>query len=207
MMIGVTGSFGSGKSTVTDMLRSLGAHTIDADMICRKLMLPGKKVYRDIIKRFGKEMLNKNKTIDRVKLAGEVFNDASKLRLLNSLVHPEAIKEISDIAQRGKGKGTLVIDGALLIETGFYKKLDALIVVRAGAEDQIRRLISVKGITREEIVKRLRSQAPLKKKLAFADFVIDNSGSKKETRTQVKNIWEKLGGSGVPYGRKSKTRH
>jgi dephospho-CoA kinase len=206
-MIGVTGGFGSGKSTVTKMLKSLGAYTIDADMICRRLMLPGKKVYKDIVNHFGKEILNKDKTINRVKLAKEVFNDPSKLRLLNSIVHPEAIKEISDIARREKDKGILVIEGALLIETGFYKKLDALIVVRAGIQNQIRRLVQMKGITREEIFKRLRSQAPLKKKLALADFVIDNSGSKKETGTQVKNIWEKLGGSGVPYGRKSKTGH
>lgn len=192
MIIGVTGSFGSGKTTVAEMLGSVGAYIIDADIVCHELMLPGKKVYKEIVRCFGKKVLNKNKAIDRARLTDVVFSDASKLRLLNRLVHPEAIKKISNIARHKKNKGPVVVDGALLIESGFYRKLDILIVVKAGMEKQISRLMPAKGIARKEILKRLRSQGPLKKKLALADFVIDNSGSKKETRRQVKKIWNKL---------------
>lgn len=192
MIIGVTGSFGSGKTTASRMFGSMGSRVIDADIVCRKLMLPGKAVYKKIIRHFGEDIVRADKSIDRVKLADIVFDNASKLRLLNRLVHPETIKEIERLIFRWKTTAPVVVEGALLIESGFYKKLDSLVVVKSERAKQIDRLMRARGMTKKAVLKRLRSQAPLKKKLAFADFVIDNSGSKNETRTQVKKIWKQF---------------
>ncbi|MFH1854339.1 MAG: dephospho-CoA kinase [Candidatus Omnitrophota bacterium] len=191
-VIGITGSFGSGKTTVAEMFGALGAYVIDADMICHELMLPGRIVYRKIIRHFGKDIISSDKNIDRGRLADIVFSKTSKLALLNRLVHPAAIREIEGAIRRDKNRRQIVVEGALLVESGFYRKLDALIVVRSKRDKQVSRLMRAKGITRKDIFRRLRSQASVKKKLAFADFIIDNSGSKKETRTQVEKIWDQI---------------
>ncbi|MBU1887896.1 MAG: dephospho-CoA kinase [Candidatus Omnitrophica bacterium] len=205
MLIGITGSFGSGKTTVTEMFGALGARVIDADIVCHKLMLPDRTIYKRIIKHFGKKILGPGKRIDRIKLADIVFNNTSRLMLLNRLVHPETIKEIEALVLCEKGKRPVVVEGALLVESGFYKKLDIMIVVKVERRRQVARLTKAKAMTKEDALKRLRSQTPLKKKLAFADFVIDNGGSKNETRTQVKKIWKQLGGMDAAYDCKSKT--
>lgn len=193
MVIGVTGNFGSGKTTVAKMFGSLGAYVIDADKICHSLMRPGKKVYKQIVKHFGTGVLRQNKTINRHQLAEIVFDKKSQLGLLNCLVHPQAIKEINKMIQQNKHRGVLIIDAALLIETGFYKNMDAVIVVRTKRDRQIDRLMRTRCMTKGEMFKRMRLQSPLKKKLALADFVIDNNGSKKETGIQIKKIWRQLG--------------
>ena len=190
MVIGITGSFGSGKTSVAEMFGRLGAYVIDADKICQSLMAPRKKVYKNIVKVFGKSILRKNSTIDRKKLADIVFNERSKLDQLNTLIHPEAKKAIGKIIQTKKKRKVIVIDAALLIETNFYKKMDKLILIKTNIDRQIDRLVRAKGMTRKQILQRIRMQAPLKKKLALADFIIDNSGSKKQTFIQVEKIWK-----------------
>ena len=197
MVIGVTGSLGSGKTAVSKMFGRLGAYVINADNVCHSLMEPGKKIYKEIVRHFGKSILMKNQAIDRKRLAGIVFKDDSKRKLLNRLVHPEAIRHIKKILK--KRKGLVVIDAALLIESGFYKSIDKLIVVKANRDRQIRRLAGRKTMTRKEILRIFKAQSSLKKKLGFADYVIDNNGSKKQTLLQVEKIWKQLG---VGYGRK-----
>lgn len=198
MVIGVTGSFGSGKTTVSRMFERLGAYVINADKISHSLMEPKERTYRDILRHFGNSFIKKNRVIDRKKLARVVFKYESKRKLLNRLVHPEAIKRINRILERRK-EDLIVVDAALLIETGFYKKMDRLIVVKTNRNEEIRRLVDRRGMTRKEILQIFRAQASLKKKLEFADYVIDNNGSKKQTFLQVKKIWKQLG---VGYGRK-----
>ena len=197
MVIGVTGSLGRGKTAVSKMFGRLGAYVINADNVCHSLMEPGKKIYKEIVRHFGKSILMKNQAIDRKRLAGIVFKDDSKRKLLNRLVHPEAIRHIKKILK--KRKGLVVIDAALLIESGFYKSIDKLIVVKANRDRQIRRLAGRKTMTRKEILRIFKAQSSLKKKLGFADYVIDNNGSKKQTLLQVEKIWKQLG---VGYGRK-----
>ena len=193
MIIGITGGLGSGKTTVSGMFRRMGAYVIDADKVCHSLTAPTKKVYRRIVANFGRDVLGKNKEIDRKKLAGIVFKDASKLRLLNGLVHPEAIRKIEKMIREKKNRKTIVVDAALIVESLFYKKMDKLIVVKAGLDKRVKRLIQKNGMTRKEILQRTRMQAPVRKKLALADFIIDNSGSRTKTKIQVERIWKQLG--------------
>ena len=193
MIVGVTGSFGSGKTTVAKIFAGRGAYIIDADNIARSLMMPGKATYKRIIKYFGDRILTRGGKIDRQKLAGIVFRERAKLKLLNRLVHPEVIKRINEIIKAKKGKNKIVVvDAALLLETGLYKKMDRLVVVRCNREKQIERVSSKKGMFKKDILERIRMQAPLGRKLAQADFIIDNSASRTKTRSQVNRIWNQI---------------
>ncbi|MDP8230195.1 MAG: dephospho-CoA kinase [Candidatus Gorgyraea atricola] len=179
MLIGITGNYGSGKSTVAKMFARCGAFVIDADRVCHSLMERPKQVYKKIIKHFGAGILDARKNIHRHRLAEIVFSNRSRLDLLNKLVHPSAIKEINKIIRRNK-KRKIVVDAALLIESDFYKNMDKIIVVKADSR-------------KKDSLQRIRMQASLKKKLTLADFTIDNSGSKKKTLSQVRKIWKQLG--------------
>lgn len=193
MLIGVTGSFGSGKTTVAKMFAKLGAYVINADELYHSLIKPGKKLYKKIVRQFGKGILKENKAIDRRKLREVVFEDKAKLKCLDSLVHPEVIRNIRQII-KAKSDEVIVVDAPLLVESGFYRHLDTLILVKTQMEKQVTRVKKQGLLTRKEILKRIRMQVPLKKKIALADFIIDNSGSEKQTLSHVHNIWEKLRG-------------
>ena len=176
------------------MFARLGGRVINADKVCHLLIKPHTLVYKKIIRHFGKEVLARDKTIDRKKLGEIVFKEKSKLNLLNKLIHPHAIKEIQGIIRREKKSSVIIVDAPLLVETKFYKGLDRLIVVKMRKNKQVRRIIKAKGMTREEALDRIEKQSPLKKKLALADFIIDNNGSKKETLIQVRKIWKTIRG-------------
>ncbi|MBU4205178.1 dephospho-CoA kinase [Patescibacteria group bacterium] len=203
MVIGITGSFGSGKTTVARMFGRLGAHVIDADKIYHSLTLPRKNLYKKIVRRFGDSILRGDGTINRKKLGSIVFWQRSKMRLLNKIAHPEIIARINEIVRARRG-GIVIIDAAMLIESGFYKKMDRLVIVKTKSARQIERVIRAKGLARKEILRIIRMQAPLKKKVALADFIIDNSGSKKKTLIQVRGIWKQLG---VDHASKRKIGH
>lgn len=194
ILIGVTGSFGSGKTTVAKMFAQRGAYIIDADKVCYSLMAPPGEVYKRIVRSFGESILKNDRTIDRERLSRIVFKDRSKLKLLNKIVHPAAIKEINRIIRMKKKIGFIVVDAALLVESGFYKRVDRLVVVRSNRDEQISRIIRSKGLTRKDILTRIGTQAPLKEKLALADFIIDNSASRKQTEIQVEKIWKTIRG-------------
>ncbi|MBU1147071.1 MAG: dephospho-CoA kinase [Candidatus Omnitrophica bacterium] len=179
MLIGVTGNYGSGKTTVAGMFAGRGAFVIDADKVCHSLMGRSMPVYKKIIKHFGAGILDARKNIDRRALAEIVFSNRSKLDLLNRSVHPSAIKEINKIIRRNKKRKIIIVDAALLIESDFYKNMDKIIVVKAVSR-------------KKDSLRRIRMQASFKKKLRLADFTIDNSGSKKKTLSQVRRIWKQL---------------
>jgi len=178
MVIGITGSFGSGKTEVAKMFARLGGIVIDADKVCHSLIRPNTLVYKKIIGYFGKEVLAGDKTINRKKLGEIVFKEKSKLKLLNKLVHPHAIKEIKRIIRKEKRNSVVIVDAPLLVETKFHKSLDRLIVVKTRRDKQIRRIVKAKGMTKRKALDRIKKQAPLKKKLALAEFILDNIGSK-----------------------------
>ena len=192
VIIGVTGSFASGKTTVSNMFKGLGAYVIDADKICHCLMLPSNKVYKKIIRHFGASILKKNRSIDRKKLAEIVFNKRPELNLLNKIVHPAAMRRIKRIIRSKKKRNFIIVDAALLLETGLYKDMDKIIVVRLKRTEQLKRARKAKGMSRKQILQRIRMQAPIQKKLAHADFIIDNSAAKKKTFIQVSRIWKTI---------------
>ena len=180
------------KTTVAEIFAGKGAFVIDADKVCHSLMEPSKKVYKKIVECFGPSILREDRRINRETLGEIVFANRTKLDLLNSLVHPQAIKEIERIIHRNKGKKVIVVDAALLIESGLYKKMDRIILVNANFKKQIKRIIKSRRMRRGDAVKRIRMQAGFKKKPALADFIIDNSGSKMETSLQVEGIWRTI---------------
>lgn len=193
MVIGVTGSFGSGKTTVAGMFAKKGAYVVDADKICHLLITPSTELHRRIIGHFGRGILSASGKIDRNKLARLVFENRARLKALNSILHPEVITEINRIIKDERKKSKIIIvDAALLVESGFYRKMDKLIVVKNNEDKQIKRLVRAKHMTGAQVLQRIRTQAGFKKKLALADFIIDNSGSRKKTLLQVEKIWKTI---------------
>jgi len=195
-VIGLTGGIASGKSTVTALLKEKGAAIIDADKIAREIMSKGEPAWFEVLNYFGDEILNDDRSdIDRKKLAHIVFSDKAKLEVLNNITHPKIIEEIKRQVEEYKkaGKKIIVIDAALLIETGLDKIADEVWVVAANEDIQLQRLMArEKDITKDEALKRIKSQMPLAEKLKFADRVIDNNSSIEETKKQVDKIWTKI---------------
>jgi dephospho-CoA kinase len=192
LIIGLTGSFGTGKSTVAGMLRALGARIIDADRISHGLInKPQEKVYKDIIRLFGKGICAGNGVIDRRKLAEKVFRDENNLAKFNEIMHPAIINSMMRRIKDGKEK-IVVLDAPLLFETRLDRVVDKVVVVKASLENQIARVQKKRGLSKADIILRIKSQIPLKEKLRLADFVIDNNGTVANTRKQValiRRLW------------------
>ena len=188
-IIGLTGSFGTGKTFVASIFRSLGAKVIDADRIAHGVIRKGKPEYNRIVKSFGKEILNKKKEIDRAKLGAVVFSNTALLRELNRIVHPSVIKEIRRSIRTAGKKDIVVIDAPLLIEASLGKFIDKLIVVKCQKRRQIERCREKFCLQKKEILRRIESQIPLKKKMKMADLVIDNSLTRSRTREQARKAW------------------
>ncbi len=187
---GLTGGIASGKNAVAQIFENWGAGTIDADQLARIVVEPGKESYREILDYFGTMVLSPDGTLDRAALRKVVFDDEAKRKRLEAIVHPR-IQEVADLMIadfRRLDKKCCIYHAALLVETGAYKDFDGLIVIKAELEQQIKRLMERDGITHLQAEKICASQAPLEEKLEVADFVIDNSGSLKETVRQVREL-------------------
>ena len=192
-VIGVTGGFGTGKSTVAAMFKKKGAQLLDADKIAHDAILPGRAVHKKIISIFGAGILGRGEKIDRSKLGKAVFGNKKKLSLLNSVIHPEVIKEMKAILKkRTPARKFYVVDVPLLIESGFYNVVDMVIVVSADRKVQVKRCMKKWKLSAKDVGKRIRSQMPLSKKRRMADFIIDNNGSIDSTRKEVELIWRDL---------------
>jgi dephospho-CoA kinase len=187
VILGLTGSFGSGKSTVAGIFRSFGAKIVDADEIAHRLISPRGPAYKKILKAFGKGILNKDKSIDRGKLAGIVFNNKAMLVKLNKIMHPAIIKIMKEEMRASRAK-VIVLDAPLLIEAGLAKSVDKIILVTVKKDTQIKRLQRKTGLGRAAILKRIKCQIPLKEKERLADFIIDNNGTLKSTKKQVTKL-------------------
>ena len=187
VILGVTGTFGSGKSTVANMFKSFGAELIDADKIAHRVIRPGSEIYKKIINAFSRSILKKNKTIDRKKIAKAVFKDKKLLQKLNRIIHPEVIKIIENQICAST-KDIVVLDAPLLIEAGLERLVDKLIVVSIHKKKQIERALKKASLSEADILKRIKAQIPLKDKIRLADFVIDNSSTIEKTRKQVVSI-------------------
>lgn len=192
-IIGLTGSFGTGKTFAASIFKSLGAEVLDADKFAHDAIKKGTKAYKNIVAAFGGDILDKKRSIDRRRLGGIVFKDKEALKILNSIVHPEVIRIITErIAARGKKGGVIVIDAPLFFEANLEGLADRLVVVKASRENQIKRCSKKFCIDKEGVLNRIKSQIPMHRKIGMADFVIDNDGTKAETRKQVQKIWGKV---------------
>jgi dephospho-CoA kinase len=195
IVLGLTGSFGSGKTTVARMFRALGASVIDADKIYDQLIKPKGPLYKKIISCFGTSLIRPDSALDKKALAGIVFTEDEQLKKLQKITHPVIIREIKQLARKSKRRKqcrVLVIDAPLLIEAGLMPLVDRLIVVKIGQDKQIQRCAKHWKISRRQILQRIKAQIPLVRKKRLADYVIDNSGSLEQTRKQVKEIWNKV---------------
>jgi len=192
LRVGLTGGLASGKSTVAALFRKLGAQHVDADAIARDLVERGGRGYEPVVARFGKGVVGPDGSIDRKALAAIVFRSTSAREDLNGILHPLIREEIAQRIGDGAGARVVLVDAALLVETGMHRGYDALIVVACSPETQIARAVARGGLTVEEAAARIAAQAPLDVKKAQADFVIDTDGTLAETQRQVREVWREL---------------
>ena len=190
-ILGVTGNIASGKSTVTGLLAELGATVIDSDLVYRELAAPGTPLLARLAKRFGDEIVGDDGSLDRRRLGAIVFADPEALHDLDRITHPAVIAEV-DQRVAAKTDGVVVLDAVKLIESGHADGCDAVWVVVTDPEEQVTRLMKRNNLPAEEARRRVAAQPPIGPKLARADFVIDNSGSRDETREQVERAWRAL---------------
>lgn len=192
MIIGLTGSFGTGKTTVAKMLRSMGAKVIDADNIAHAVIRKGTPSYKKIVARFGMKILNDRGEIGRRSLARQAFKDRESINFLNRVVHPAVVIEVKRKIRRCRKDDIVVIDAPLLIETRLHRIADKLIVVKTPRDLQIRRCSRKFGMNKSEVTARINSQMSLRKKIRFADYIVDNSGALLATSKQAEKIWRKI---------------
>lgn len=195
LKIGLTGSIAVGKTFVCDCLRELGCHVLDADKTAREVVARGTDGLAEIIKHFGGDILLPSGELDRKKMAAIVFANDEKLALLNSIVHPRVIaaqdKWLRELEQNEPDAIT-IIDAALMIESGGYKRFDKIIVVWCAADIQLSRLMNRDGLSREEAANRIAAQMPQDEKKKFADYLIDTSNGFDDTRQQTTKVVAKL---------------
>lgn len=195
LRVGLTGGLASGKSLVGRALADLGCLLIKADDLGRLVQQPGGEAYEGIVKEFGGEILTPERAIDRRRLAAVVFHDPERLKRLNALVHPPVKareRQLQEEFARRHPDGIAVTEAAILVETGTYREYDKLIVAVCRPEQQIERAMARDGLTREEIMDRVRRQMPLEEKRKHADYVIDTSGPKEDTLAQTRAVYNSL---------------
>lgn len=195
LRVGLTGGLASGKSFVGHALADLGCYLIEADKLGHDVMLPGAEAYDAIVHEFGPGILEPDGRINRRRLGAMVWDFPERLAKLSSFVHPAVWareeRRMAEIRQADP-QAIAVVEAAILVETGSYKRFDKLIVVTCTAEQQMERALDRGSYSREEIAARLASQLPLEEKLRVADYVIDTSGSKEDTLDQVRTVYETL---------------
>jgi len=191
LLVGLTGGIATGKSTVSAMFRALGCVIIDADLLAREVVEPGEPALAEIVRDFGPGVLRPDGRLDRQALGAVVFVDAERRRRLEGITHPRIrerfARRLETLAAEGFA-GVVIFDAAVLVESGNWKTMDRLVVVVADDATQIARLQDRDGMSREEAVRRVDCQMPLSDKVKLAHYVIDNSGDRAATETQVRNV-------------------
>jgi len=194
LKVGLTGGLATGKTHVARILAELGCKVLSADELGHEVLLPEGEAYNEVVREFGAGILAADGRIDRRQLAAQVFGDPERLERLNSLVHPHVVRReqawLSGVDCREPC--IAVIEAAILIETGSYKRFDRLIVTVCSPELQVRRHMERSGDTEAETRARLARQMPLDEKRRYADYVIDTSGSREDTDCQVQDVFRKL---------------
>ncbi|RPJ61355.1 MAG: dephospho-CoA kinase [Acidobacteria bacterium] len=196
LKVGLTGGIACGKSYTLKEFQRYGAHTIDADKIVHQLLMPGHAGYKKVVEAFGSQFLNSDSQLDRRRLADLVFSDGEALRKLNEIMHPlvfaEEKRQIEEAELIRRRTPMIVVDAALMVETGSYRNYDVILMVYSRPEVQLMRLILRDHLTEQEASKRIASQMPLLQKLKYADYVIQNSGKLSNTAEQVAHTFKDL---------------
>jgi dephospho-CoA kinase len=201
LKIGLTGGIASGKTVVGEMFVKLGAHLIQADRVAHWLMHPGQVVYEEVVRRFGREILNPDGSINRPKLAEVAFGSTvggspPRVKELNALVHPAVVRHenqwMEEIGERDP-KAIAIVEAALILEAGVADRFDYLIVVTCRPDQRVERFARRQKISedaaRAEVTRRMAAQIPDEEKIKAADFVIDNSGPLEATEAQARQVF------------------
>ena len=195
LRVGLTGGLASGKTFVGHALADLGCYLIEADKLGHDVLAPGGEVHDAVVHEFGDAILDQEGNIDRRKLSALVWDQPERLAKLNSLVHPAVWKredrKMAEI-EKSDPQAIVVVEAAILVETGSYKRFDRLIVVTCTAEQQMERAVKRGPYGKEEVLARLSRQLPLAEKIRVADYVIDTSGDKEHTLEQVRAVYSSL---------------
>jgi dephospho-CoA kinase len=192
LVIGVTGSFGTGKSTVCEILAELGAVVVNADTLGHELLQRGSEAYGELITAFGKDIVAKDGNIDRKKLAEAAFKSKKTQSRLNQIMHPGLYRMVKDIIEsyRKKGNPVVVVEAALLIEAGWNTLVDQVWVTVAPEPVILERLKSQRGFKKEQVLARLHTQMPSQEKVKHADKVISTDCSREELRSKITALWQ-----------------
>lgn len=216
LKVGLTGGIASGKSVVGEMFVALGAYLVQADRIAHSLMSPGEAVYNEVVRHFGRDILNRDGSVNRAKLAEAAFGPgaagktAPRIGELNRIVHPAVIRSQNEWMNAigvQHPHGVAIVEAALILEAGAGDHFDRMVVVTCNPEQRAVRFAARQKVdlesARKEVARRMATQLPDEEKIKAADFVIDNSGTLEGTREQVGRVWQQLSqeaeaGSGAP---------
>ncbi len=195
LRIGLTGSIGVGKSFVAGVLAELGCQVIDADQTAREVVEPGSPGLLAVAAKFGRGVIRADGTLDRERLGSLVFADEEKRRMLNSILHPYIIARQDELLREWETKDPndiAVVDAALMIESGGYKRFDKLIVVHCTSAEQFKRIMIRDNLSRAEAEERIRAQLPQEEKKSYADYLIDTSDGFEAARKRTAEVYREL---------------
>lgn len=194
LRVGLTGNIASGKSTVAEVWRRLGARVIDADELARRAVEPGTPGLERVVREFGPEVLDERGRLDRAALRRIVFRDPEARRRLEAIVHPEVrrLRAEEEARARAEGVRILVHDIPLLFELGMEKEFDVVVLVEARPELRLERLVRERGLSEEEARRMIEAQMPSEAKRPKADLVIENEGTREELEAKAKEAWREL---------------
>jgi dephospho-CoA kinase len=191
LLVGLTGSIATGKSTVSAMFRELGCVVLDADVLAREVVAPGEPALAQIVEEFGRDVLQPDGTLDRKKLGAVVFGDAARRKRLEAITHPAIrdrfLRHLAELDARGFD-GLVLWDAPVMIETGGHRAMDKLVVVATDEATQRARLQARDGIDAIEAARKIASQMPVAEKAKLADYVIDNAGDRAATEARVREV-------------------
>ena len=195
LLVGLTGGIGSGKSLAARFFKEEGAYIIDADELSRDLVQPGKPALKEIVDFFGDFILELDGTLNREKLAEIIFQDVNKKKALEVILHPKIIEKEQEeysIIRANDPSAIVIIDAALLIESGNFECVDKVIVVQSSEEQQVKRILSRSSLTYNQVLTRIKNQMSLADKNKYADFILDNRLQPEDLMKNVVEIYKKL---------------
>lgn len=196
MRVGLTGGIASGKSTVSSILRELGAVVIDADQIAREVVAKGTPGLAAVVEAFGAEMVTPEGELDRPRMGALVFADEARRKVLEGIVHPLVFERYAELEAAAPADGIVVHDIPLLVESGRAADFDAVIVVDAPEQTQVERMVRDRGWTEEEARARIAAQATREQRRAVATYLIENTGTREDLRRRVTEVFAALRAGG-----------